>query len=141
MGSLIFGDELETNMRFADEVSANAKRLIDEYIKRAGLDAPPAKDDPAETVEPRLPDPPIRSIDCTANGIRSVVWCTGFTGDFSWVRLPRSRRSRSARTRGWSRHQSGAVFCRPRFRIDAKIRHHSRYCRGGCSPGRATRQQ
>ncbi|TGQ34967.1 MULTISPECIES: NAD(P)/FAD-dependent oxidoreductase [unclassified Mesorhizobium] len=89
-GSLVFGDELDDHMRFADEVSANAKRVIDEYVERAGLDAPPAEDDPAETVEPRLPDPPIRSIDWTASGIRSVVWCTGFTGDFSWVRLPGS---------------------------------------------------
>jgi putative flavoprotein involved in K+ transport len=85
--SLIFGDELDDHMRFADEVSANVKRLADEYIKRAGLDAPPAEDDPAETVEPRLSDPPIRSIDWRTNGIRSVVWCTGLTGDFSWVRL------------------------------------------------------
>lgn len=87
-GNLVFGDELDDHMRFADEVSANAKRLVDEYIERAGLDAPPAEDDPAETIEPRLPDPPIRSLDWTASGIRSVIWCTGFTGDFSWVRLP-----------------------------------------------------
>jgi putative flavoprotein involved in K+ transport len=87
-GSLVFGDELDGNMRFADEVSANAKRRIDEYIEHAGLDAPPAENDPAETVEPRLPDPPIRSIDWNASRITSVVWCTGFTGDFSWVRLP-----------------------------------------------------
>ncbi|WP_034884376.1 putative flavoprotein involved in K+ transport (plasmid) [Ensifer sp. WSM1721] len=87
-GSLTFGDELDGNMRFADDVSANAKRLIDEYIEGAGLDAPPADNDPAETVQPRLPDPPIRSIDWNASGVRSVVWCTGFTGDFSWVRLP-----------------------------------------------------
>ncbi len=86
-GSLIFGNELDGNMRYADEVSANAKRLIDDYIERAGLDAPPAENDPAETVEPRLPDSPIRSIDWNASGVRSVVWCTGFTGDFSWVRL------------------------------------------------------
>ncbi|MER9267853.1 hypothetical protein NKI63_25435 [Mesorhizobium sp. M0410] len=65
-----------------------AKRLVDEYIERAGLDAQLAEDDPAETIEPRLPDPPIRSLDWTASGIRSVIWCTGFTGDFSWVRLP-----------------------------------------------------
>ncbi|RVK16987.1 flavin-containing monooxygenase [Sinorhizobium meliloti] len=87
-GRLTFGDELDGNMRFADEVSANAKRLIDEYIEAAGLDAPPAADDPAETVQPRLPDPPLRSIDWNASGVRSVVWCTGLTGDFSWVRLP-----------------------------------------------------
>lgn len=87
-GSLVFGDELEEHIRFADEASANAKRLIDEYIERAGLDAQPAEDDPAETVEPRLPDPPIRSLDWVASGIRSVIWCTGVTGDFSWIRLP-----------------------------------------------------
>jgi putative flavoprotein involved in K+ transport len=87
-GNLVFGDELDDHIRFADEFSANVKRLVDEYIERARLDAPPAEDDPAETVRPRLPDPPLRSIDWKASGIRSVVWCTGFTGDFSWVRLP-----------------------------------------------------
>ena len=62
--------------------------MVDEYIQRAGLDAPPAEDDPAETVEPRLPSPPIRSIDLAASSISSIIWCTGFSGDFSWVRLP-----------------------------------------------------
>jgi putative flavoprotein involved in K+ transport len=87
-GSLIFGDELGEHMRFADEASADAKRVIDEYIERAGLDAPPAEDDPAETVAPCVPSPPIRSIDLAASGISSIIWCTGFSGDFSWVKLP-----------------------------------------------------
>ncbi|WP_308737859.1 hypothetical protein [Rhizobium sp. TH2] len=87
-GSLIFGDEVPEHLRFADEVSANTKRLVDEYIERAGLDAPPAEDDPAETVEPRLPDPPIRALDWQASDLGTVIWCTGFTGDFSWVHVP-----------------------------------------------------
>lgn len=87
-GNLIFGDELRDNMRFADEASANSKRVVDAYIERAGLDAPPAEDDAAETIAPRLPDPPIRAIDWQATGLRTVIWCTGFTGDFSWLRLP-----------------------------------------------------
>jgi putative flavoprotein involved in K+ transport len=87
-GSLMFGDEVEEHIRFADEASANTKRLIDEYIERAGLEAPPADDDVAETVHPLLPDPPIHSIGWIESGIRSVVWCTGFTGDFLWVQLP-----------------------------------------------------
>ena len=86
-GSLAFGDEVGDHMRFADGTSADAKRVIDEYIERAGLDAPPPDDDPAETIAPRLPDQPIRSIDLAASGIRSVIWCTGFTGDFGWIRL------------------------------------------------------
>jgi putative flavoprotein involved in K+ transport len=87
-GSLAFGDEVGDHLRFADEASADAKRLIDEYIERAGLDAPPAEEDPAETVVPSVPDPPIRSIDLATSGISSIIWCTGFLGDFSWVRLP-----------------------------------------------------
>jgi putative flavoprotein involved in K+ transport len=87
-GSLAFGDDVGDHMRLADEASADAKRVIDEYIERAGLDAPPAEDDPAETVAPCVPSPPIRSIDPAASGISSILWCTGFTGDFSWVRIP-----------------------------------------------------
>jgi putative flavoprotein involved in K+ transport len=86
-GSLAFGDEVGDHMRFADEASEAAKRVIDAYIGRAGLDAPPAEDDPAETVAPSVPNPPIRSIDLAASGISSIIWCTGFTGDFSWVAL------------------------------------------------------
>ncbi len=63
------------------------KRQIDEYIARAGIDAPPAEPDPAETVATRLPNPPIRSLDLAVYGITTVIWCTGFQGDFSWVRL------------------------------------------------------
>jgi putative flavoprotein involved in K+ transport len=85
---LVFGDELEEHMRFAAEASANIKRMVDEFIARTGLDTPPAEDDPAETVAPHLPDPPIRAVDWRRGGIRSVIWCTGFTGDFHWLRVP-----------------------------------------------------
>ena len=87
-GRLAFGDEVSDNMRFADEASAEAKRVIDQYIERAGLEAPPAENDPAETVEPCIPSPPIRSMDVAESGITSIIWCTGFSGDFSWVKLP-----------------------------------------------------
>lgn len=87
-GHLLFGDELGDHMRFADEASAEVKRVVDAYIERARLDAPPAEDDPAEMVAPRLADPPIRSLDLAESGIASVIWCTGFSGDFSWLTLP-----------------------------------------------------
>ncbi|GEC34919.1 hypothetical protein EFR01_50900 [Sinorhizobium fredii] len=87
-GSLVFGDDLDEHIRFADESSANVKRFIDDYIRRAGLNAPPADDDPAELIAPRLPYPPIRSIELATSGIRSVIWCTGFRGDFRWIKIP-----------------------------------------------------
>ena len=87
-GHLAFAGDLDENIRFADEFSASARRQIDEYIARAGIDAPEAEPDPAEIVAARLPNPPIRSLDLARSGITTVIWCTGFQGDFSWVRLP-----------------------------------------------------
>ncbi|WP_026187315.1 NAD(P)/FAD-dependent oxidoreductase [Ensifer sp. BR816] len=89
-GSLVFGDDLDEHIRFADESSANVKRFIDAYIGRAGLNAPPAEDDPAEIIAPRLPNPPIRSLELATSGITSVIWCTGFRGDFRWIKIPDS---------------------------------------------------
>jgi putative flavoprotein involved in K+ transport len=87
-GRLSFADDLEQHMRFADNASAQIKREIDDYIARAAVEAPAAEPDPAEIVAPRIPDPPIRLLDPAERGITNVVWCTGFKGDFSWVRLP-----------------------------------------------------
>jgi putative flavoprotein involved in K+ transport len=129
-GSLAFGDEVGDHMRFAGEASADAKRVIDEYIDRAGLDAPPAEDDPAETVAPCVPSPPIRSIDLATSGISSILWRTGFSGDF--LMDEGSRRARCGRpthTRGWYRHRSRPLFRRPRFCVNAEIRHHTGCCR------------
>ncbi len=86
-GCLAFADDVEANVRFGDEASDSAKRFIDEYIARAGIDAPVPVPDPAETVQWHRPDPAINSLDLAGSGITSVVWCTGFKGDFSYVKL------------------------------------------------------
>lgn len=87
-GHLGFADDLEEHLRFADDGSANVKRHIDEYIASAGIDAPAAEPDSAETAAALLPSPPIHSLDPAESRITTVIWCTGFNGDFSWVRLP-----------------------------------------------------
>ena len=83
-----FADDVMEHIRFADDGSANFKRQVDDYIARAGIDAPAAEPDPAEIVAARLPNPPIRSLSLTTSGITTVIWCTGFWGDFGWVQLP-----------------------------------------------------
>ncbi|TIV06766.1 MAG: hypothetical protein E5W00_17230, partial [Mesorhizobium sp.] len=42
----------------------------------------------AEVIGALLPNPPVRSIDLAARGITTVIWCTGFRGDFGWVCVP-----------------------------------------------------
>ena len=87
-GNLTFADDVEANVRFGNESSDSAKRYIDDYIGRAGIDAPVSEPDPAEAVEWRHPDPAIASLELLRSNITSVVWCTGFKGDFSYVKTP-----------------------------------------------------
>jgi putative flavoprotein involved in K+ transport len=88
-GELRFADDLAENMRAADAASEEAKRTIDAWIARNGLEAPPPEPDPEEEVAPRLPDLPILALDPARAGISTVIWGTGFGGDFSWLRLER----------------------------------------------------
>jgi putative flavoprotein involved in K+ transport len=85
---LTFTDDVAENIRFADENSAQVCRRIDDHIARNGIAAAPATDDPAEVVPPKIPSPPITSLDLETSGIGTIVWCTGFDGDFSWLKVP-----------------------------------------------------
>jgi putative flavoprotein involved in K+ transport len=85
---LTFADDAAANVRFADEAAAALRSRVDAYIARACIAAPAATDDPAEVVAAQLPSPPITSLDLEARDVRTIIWCTGFEGDFSWLKVP-----------------------------------------------------
>ncbi len=87
-GSILFDDSLAESAAFADDLSQGLKSAIDEYITREGIEAPAAEPDPGETVPARFPDPPITKLDLISEGIRTVIWATGLTGNFSWLNVP-----------------------------------------------------
>ena len=87
-GRFTFADDVRENIRLGDEAAAKTKRHIDDHIASHGIEAPQAIDDPAETVAPRLPDPPILSLDPSEHRLTTVIWCTGFEGDYSFVQVP-----------------------------------------------------
>lgn len=77
------------HIKFADALSKNIKDLVDAFIDNSGMEAPPAEADPAD-----LPD---ENADCASNetlldlkehNITTVIWATGFAGDFSYLKLP-----------------------------------------------------
>jgi putative flavoprotein involved in K+ transport len=79
---LSFDDSAAANVAAGDTFAARARAMADEAIRRRGLDAPPAEPD-----EHDLPvdlDPPA-ALDLGGDEVGSVVWCTGFTGGFSWL--------------------------------------------------------
>jgi putative flavoprotein involved in K+ transport len=77
-----FDDSVRVNVAAGDAFAARARAMIDEIIGRQGLDAPPAEPDDHDA--PVELDPPM-SVDLRAEEVGSVVWCTGFSGDFSWL--------------------------------------------------------
>jgi putative flavoprotein involved in K+ transport len=75
-------------IRFADEKSLAFKAGIDAYIDREGIKAEAALPDPGE---PPLPDlggsDELTVLDLSRSDVSSVIWCTGFDADWSWVEV------------------------------------------------------
>jgi putative flavoprotein involved in K+ transport len=78
-------DSVGANIAFGDRVSGELKQLVDRYIDGAGIDA---RSEPDRADEPH-PDPAsVHSpavLDLAAAGIGSVIWATGFGGDFGYL--------------------------------------------------------
>jgi putative flavoprotein involved in K+ transport len=77
-----FDDSVAANVAAGDAFAARARTMADELVRRQGLDAPPGE--PDEHDHPVDLDPPA-TIDLRAAEVGAVVWCTGFSGDFSWL--------------------------------------------------------
>ena len=77
--------DLPQNLAKADGFDLEILKMVDDYIRANGLDAP-------EEELPRLRDgfeqPIIEELDLRGAGINTVVWATGYRPDFGVLRLP-----------------------------------------------------
>ncbi len=83
-GTLVFGDDLKTNLDGADAVAESIKTTIDRFIEQHGIDAP------AEARYAPLwePEHHTRELDYVTAGIGSAVWCMGYRSDYRWIDIP-----------------------------------------------------
>ena len=76
--------DLYENLAKADGFELQAQKMINGYILANGLDAP-------EEELPQLRDgytqPIIEELDLKAAGINTVIWATGYSSDFSLIKL------------------------------------------------------
>jgi putative flavoprotein involved in K+ transport len=96
-GVLHFAPNLTENLDDADKTFNGINAGIDAYIEKNGIDAPPGS-----RYEP-VWSPAVErtTLDLQAGGIGSIVWCIGFTPDFSWLDAPIfNGRGYPAHTRG-----------------------------------------
>lgn len=75
------------NVALGDRVSAETKSQIDDALRARGIPlAPLDPDDPADRPHPdpaSIPSP--AELDLHAAGVTSVIWATGFRGDFGYL--------------------------------------------------------
>jgi putative flavoprotein involved in K+ transport len=80
-GLLHFAPNLIENLDSADKTFNGINKGIDAYIEKNNVDAPPGS-----RYEPVWsPAEERTTLDLHASGIGSIVWCIGFTPDFSWL--------------------------------------------------------
>ncbi len=85
---LLLADDLEENLRRADEAAAKFKQEVNAFIERTGTAAPPPGPDERDDVGPSVSAMSPASLDVNTHAIRSVIWASGYQFDFSWVHVP-----------------------------------------------------
>ena len=92
-----FLPDLEQNLDEADKSYVGIRNMIDDFIARAGIDAP--EEPPFEKVW--RPEHEVTEIDAASEGITSILWCIGFRPDYSWLQVPcLDERNRPVHKRG-----------------------------------------
>jgi putative flavoprotein involved in K+ transport len=98
---VLFADDLVAHTAAADARLARLLQRIDIFAARTGLDAEVG---PPEPFQPFLwPGPAPAGIDLRAEGIRTVVWATGFRRSYPWLKVP------VLDARGEIRHEGGVT--------------------------------
>jgi putative flavoprotein involved in K+ transport len=83
-----FAPDLEPLLRSGDGVAREFVRRIRDFARGRG-DVVPEPELESHWREPELAQlGPPESIDLIAEGIRTVLWSTGYRQDFSWIRVP-----------------------------------------------------
>lgn len=86
-GVLTFTPDLAENIAVGDAKYLAMLKLADEYIARNGLDFPLEPEAHIFEPEPECISNPLKALNLKEAGISSIVWATGFSQDFSWMKL------------------------------------------------------
>jgi putative flavoprotein involved in K+ transport len=86
---ITFAPDLEENLAKAEAFATQVKQMIDGFIIKTGIDAPPSDStDTPQSSTARTNAEPILSLDLQSTDIHSIIWATGYKLDFGWVHIP-----------------------------------------------------
>ena len=82
---LQFALDLKDSLSNSDQQSINMTRMVDAYIEKNGIDAPP---DQPEMLKDGYTATEIVSLDIRQAGITTIIWAAGYSFDFKLVKFP-----------------------------------------------------
>ncbi len=86
-GTLHFAADLTENIARGNENTLSVLDEADAYIARNGLDFPLEPQAREVAADPECVTQPILQLDLAAVGIKTIIWATGFSVDFSWLQV------------------------------------------------------
>ncbi len=76
-----FADDLIERLDAADEACNQLIQGLEQYIANTGMDLPPDDSEPVDWVPSDVPE----RVDLADENISTVIWCTGYRRDYSWI--------------------------------------------------------
>ena len=104
-GRAQFSGSLRNMCALSDLKMARLLDTLDAWATVNGLDG--EVEPPQRFAPTALPAAPALTLDFAREGIKTIVWATGFRPDYSWLKLPVLDR------KGWLRHDGGVVVPSP----------------------------
>ena len=89
-GVLKFADDLERNIARGDKNFLSVLTEADEFIAQNNLDLPLEPEAHILGPMPETALNPIREIDLAAAGITTILWATGYSVDYGWLKGPKA---------------------------------------------------
>jgi len=86
-GVMRFAPDLKANIHRGDADYLSVLDAADAYAAKEGLDLPEEPEARKIAPDPACVTDPILQINLADAGITSIIWATGYTFDFGWVRI------------------------------------------------------
>lgn len=86
-GLLYFDSDLRENITQGDKNYLSVLDKADDYVARNNLDLPEELEARIIESDPECITNPILELSLDKTNIRSIIWATGYTQDFSWLKI------------------------------------------------------
>ena len=87
--NIFFQPNAAMHVKFSDEFSKKVKEMIEGFISKNQLIVPEPQIDEDDRIDENAScASPVTSLNLNKDGIKSIIWATGFQPDFSYIKLP-----------------------------------------------------